>query len=94
MIMNTCFSDIDDFVQLSATMLFGVGDAIECVTVSSNSDDICEYPECGFEYFKAYLNTSDRNIILQQSMARVFIEEDIMTPNCSELGKTYCVVTP
>ena len=84
-----CFSDAgNDFMPLSADMSlnFEEGESSKCdISYLTLEDDICEYTNCSYEYFLSLLNTNNHRVILVPSQTAIFIEEDLVIQNCSEL---------
>ena len=83
-----------DFVPLSENISFKEGDNRKCGVIYTISDEECEYSVCKYEHFLTYLKTSYHRVNLEPSQATIFIEEDLITQNCSELNKfIQCIYT-
>lgn len=73
-----------DYMSLSKSISFEVGDTRMCEVIFTHNDGKCEFPECSFEHFFSYLNTSNYRVNLEPSKAAIYIKEDLVLQNCSK----------
>ena len=78
-------SDVD-FVPLSENISVPAGDTRDCIIIFTLRDEECEYSECSYEHFLCNLTTLNYHVNLEPSQTTIFIEEDLISQNCSELN--------